>query len=235
MAAAADDHAELRIWRHVRLQLPVGDAPSNRAIDLLRRRAIFLHRPLSADPRRHRKSVADAQCHPRLLAAGEGLRLYVDLYRPVDAPDPDHGHFDHQLSDPERARRAAFPVLRRRLALPVSIPRHSTSGRTRTPSLACWRCNVRSTASTGNCPISPATTICTSCPTRPATSLLNGIASDISRQAYTNGVQGDAPYALNSAHTLREGFTVSAEETWGRQYVVGGDADAAGATGSEAA
>jgi len=44
--------------------------------------------------------------------------------------------------------------------------------------------------------------------------LLNGIASDISRQAYTNGVQGDASYAINPAHTLRVGFTVSAEQTW---------------------
>ncbi len=44
--------------------------------------------------------------------------------------------------------------------------------------------------------------------------LLNGIASDISRQAYTNGVQGDASYVINPAHTLRMGFTVSAEQSW---------------------
>ena len=44
--------------------------------------------------------------------------------------------------------------------------------------------------------------------------LLNGIASDISRQSYTNGVQGDASYIINAAHTLRMGFTVSAEQTW---------------------
>jgi outer membrane receptor protein involved in Fe transport len=44
--------------------------------------------------------------------------------------------------------------------------------------------------------------------------LLNGIASDISRQAYTNGVQGDASYLLTPAHTLRMGFTVSAEQAW---------------------
>jgi outer membrane receptor protein involved in Fe transport len=44
--------------------------------------------------------------------------------------------------------------------------------------------------------------------------LLNGIASDISRQAYTNGVQGDASYIVNAAHTLRMGFTVSAEQVW---------------------
>ena len=44
--------------------------------------------------------------------------------------------------------------------------------------------------------------------------LLNGVASDVSRQAFTNGVQGDGSYVLNSAHTLRAGFTVSAEKTW---------------------
>ena len=42
--------------------------------------------------------------------------------------------------------------------------------------------------------------------------LLNGIASDISRQSYTNGFQSDASYAINAAHTLRAGFTVSAEQ-----------------------
>ena len=44
--------------------------------------------------------------------------------------------------------------------------------------------------------------------------LLNGVASDISRQAYTNGFQGDGSYVINAAHTLRAGFTVSAEQAW---------------------
>ena len=44
--------------------------------------------------------------------------------------------------------------------------------------------------------------------------LLNGIASDVSRQSYTNGFQGDASYAITPAHTLRAGFTVSAEQIW---------------------
>ena len=44
--------------------------------------------------------------------------------------------------------------------------------------------------------------------------LLNGIASDISRQAYTNGLQGDASYLVTPTHTVRVGFTVSAEQTW---------------------
>jgi outer membrane receptor protein involved in Fe transport len=44
--------------------------------------------------------------------------------------------------------------------------------------------------------------------------MLNGIASDISRQSYTNGVQGDASYVVNAQHTVRAGFTVSAEQVW---------------------
>src|SRR5262249_56695742 len=44
--------------------------------------------------------------------------------------------------------------------------------------------------------------------------LLNGIASDVSRQSYTNGFQGDAAYAISAVHTLRAGFTVSAEQIW---------------------
>jgi outer membrane receptor protein involved in Fe transport/opacity protein-like surface antigen len=44
--------------------------------------------------------------------------------------------------------------------------------------------------------------------------LLNGIASDVSRQSYTNGFQGDAAYAITPAHTLRAGFSVSAEQVW---------------------
>jgi opacity protein-like surface antigen/outer membrane receptor protein involved in Fe transport len=44
--------------------------------------------------------------------------------------------------------------------------------------------------------------------------LLNGVASDISRQLFSNGVQGDASYILTPAHTLRAGFAVTAEQAW---------------------
>ena len=43
--------------------------------------------------------------------------------------------------------------------------------------------------------------------------LLNGIASDITRKSYTNGIQGDASYEVDPAHTVRTGFTVSGEQT----------------------
>ena len=41
--------------------------------------------------------------------------------------------------------------------------------------------------------------------------LLNGIASDIVRQSFTNGIQGDASYQLFPAHTIRTGFYFSGE------------------------
>ena len=43
--------------------------------------------------------------------------------------------------------------------------------------------------------------------------LLNGVASDITRESYSNGIQGDASYWINAAHTVRAGFTVSGEQT----------------------
>jgi len=43
--------------------------------------------------------------------------------------------------------------------------------------------------------------------------LLNGIASDVTRQSYTNGLQGDGSYQLNPWHTIRAGFTTSGEQT----------------------
>jgi outer membrane receptor protein involved in Fe transport len=44
--------------------------------------------------------------------------------------------------------------------------------------------------------------------------LLNGIASTVTRTSYTNGIQGDASYEVNPAHTLRTGFTVSGEQAF---------------------
>jgi TonB dependent receptor-like, beta-barrel len=43
--------------------------------------------------------------------------------------------------------------------------------------------------------------------------LINGVASDITRESYTNGLQGDASYIVNAAHTVRAGFTFSGEQT----------------------
>ena len=44
--------------------------------------------------------------------------------------------------------------------------------------------------------------------------LINGIASNIGRTSYTNGIQGDGSYQVNSSHTLRAGFSVSGEQAF---------------------
>jgi outer membrane receptor protein involved in Fe transport len=41
----------------------------------------------------------------------------------------------------------------------------------------------------------------------------NGIASDVYRATFANGLAGDGSYRLNEAHTLRAGFSVTAEKT----------------------
>ena len=42
--------------------------------------------------------------------------------------------------------------------------------------------------------------------------LINGVSSDVGRISTTNGIAGDASYKLNESHTLRAGFSVSAEQ-----------------------
>ena len=46
--------------------------------------------------------------------------------------------------------------------------------------------------------------------------LINGIASNVGRISYTNGIPGDGSYQLNNSHTLRAGFSVSGEQAIGR-------------------
>jgi outer membrane receptor protein involved in Fe transport len=43
--------------------------------------------------------------------------------------------------------------------------------------------------------------------------LFNGVASNVYRQSFANGLQGDGAYRLNEAHTVRAGFTVFGEST----------------------
>src|SRR5450631_2089561 len=43
--------------------------------------------------------------------------------------------------------------------------------------------------------------------------VFNGIASDVYRRGFANGLQGDGAYQVNDAHTLRAGITVTGEST----------------------
>jgi hypothetical protein len=43
--------------------------------------------------------------------------------------------------------------------------------------------------------------------------LINGVASSVYRQSYVNGIQEDTAWRIADAHTLRFGFTTSAERS----------------------
>jgi hypothetical protein len=43
--------------------------------------------------------------------------------------------------------------------------------------------------------------------------LFNGVASDVFRSTFLNGISGDVSYRLNDAHTIRSGFFVQGEQT----------------------
>ena len=43
--------------------------------------------------------------------------------------------------------------------------------------------------------------------------VFNGVASNVQRQSFANGLQGDGSYRLNDLHTLRAGFVVNAEQS----------------------
>jgi outer membrane receptor protein involved in Fe transport len=44
--------------------------------------------------------------------------------------------------------------------------------------------------------------------------LINGIASNVTRQSYTNGIQADGSYRINPANTIRTGLFVSGEQAF---------------------
>ncbi len=50
--------------------------------------------------------------------------------------------------------------------------------------------------------------------------LLNGIASQVTRTSFTNGIQGDGSFQVNPVHTVRTGFTVSAEQANIQNYSI---------------
>jgi outer membrane receptor protein involved in Fe transport len=50
-------------------------------------------------------------------------------------------------------------------------------------------------------------------PDRVGDLIFNGVASDVYRSGFVNGLQGDGAYRIGDGHTLRAGFAVSAEKT----------------------
>ena len=148
-------------------------------------------------------------------SAGKRLRLCLDLRRPLYAPEPDCRNRDQRFPDSQRARRAAHGAI----TPPVfgadtfnsSMLNENQYEDTQFGVLALQR-SVN--GFDGQLSYFTRYDDLHFMPDPVGDLLLNGIASDISRQAYTNGIQGDASYVITPAHTLRMGFTVSAEQTW---------------------
>ncbi|HUZ30637.1 MAG TPA: TonB-dependent receptor [Xanthobacteraceae bacterium] len=64
--------------------------------------------------------------------------------------------------------------------------------------------------------------------------LIDGVASNVTRQSYTNGIQADGSYKINSANTVRAGFVVSGEQAFvGNSSLVETTAPPGGAAGNE--
>jgi outer membrane receptor protein involved in Fe transport len=51
-------------------------------------------------------------------------------------------------------------------------------------------------------------------PDIPGDLAFNDVASDVTRRSLLNGIQFDSAYRLNSEHTVRGGFAITAEQTW---------------------
>ena len=58
--------------------------------------------------------------------------------------------------------------------------------------------------------------------------IFNGVASNVERQSFVNGVQGDGSYRFNADNTLRSGFYVSGEKTAADNFSTVLPLDAAG-------
>ena len=126
-------------------------APGTRALPgcgLFRRRAIFLHRPLSADHRGHRESAAHATSPIHDFSPQEKgfayMSTFIDPYTRLTLMA---GTSTRQFPDSQRARApVGLTGMRSRSAFGVTTFQFgacSTKTNTRTRNSACWRCKGR--------------------------------------------------------------------------------------------
>ena len=152
----------------------------------------------------------------RFLAAGQGLCLYVRLRRSDHAGQPDRGNLVQQFSDSQCSRRADRTERQCRSpmhsAQPVSIRRSSMKTRSRRPNLPWLSVQKSVDGFDGQLSYFTRYNELRFTPDPIGDLLINGIASDVGRISYTNGIQGDGSYKLNDSHTLRAGFSVSGEQ-----------------------
>ncbi len=106
-----NDHAELRIWRHVRRQLSGGGAGYEAAAQSANCFAgvqYFFTGSYMQTTEGIENPQPTLNAHPRFLAAGKRLCLYVDLRRPLYALEPDRRNRDQHFPDSQFAQRASL-------------------------------------------------------------------------------------------------------------------------------
>ena len=181
----------------------------------------FFTGTLPAEQRGHRKSAADAQRHPRFLPAGKRLRLYVDLRRPVYAAEPDRRNRRPTISKfpmcpTRRSAMAQSPL--RCSEFPLSIRRQLNENQYEQTQFGVLALQRSVNGFDGQLSYFTRYNDLHFMPDPVGDLLLNGIASDISRQSYTNGIQGDASYMINAGAYAARRLHCQRRTDLGRQY-----------------
>ena len=104
----------------------------------------------------------------------------------------------------------AFTAVRHHQA---SIPRCSTSGSRSSTSSTCWPIRSRSTDFDFQLSYFNRYSSLHFMPDPIGDLVFNGVASDVYRQSFINGIQEDTSYRLGFAHTLKFGFSASTENS----------------------
>ena len=190
---AANLHAELRIWRHSRPD------------------PVFPHRAVLREQHRTGKSDAELGGDPRPHDAGARLCLCLDHSRSVHALHP------HQPAPP--TARFRFPTI------PGLTPNFTAFGISNFNSallnenqfeqtyfkVAAWQRSING----ADVQLSYFNRYSSVhfIPDPIGDIIFNGVASDVFRSDFANGVTGDIAYRLNEAHTLRAGFLLRTDKT----------------------
>ena len=214
-------HADDPIRRHFRQHLSrrIGAAARNsRAAQcgLLSGCPILLYRPLLANQRRPRKSDRLLQSDPRFLATGEGLRLSVDVRRPLYSAQPDRGTSTSAFQIPNTPGQPVGLNGGVTSAFGVTTFNSAQLNENQYEDTQYAVLALQRSFNGFDGQVSYFTRYDTLhySPDPLGDLLINGVASDIVRQSYTNGIQADGSYQINPAHTIRTGFFFSGEQAF---------------------
>ena len=198
--------AELRIWRHLRHQLPATTgmptkAPSSSSTDCFPGvQYLFTGRYLQTTEGIENPLPTLNAIHD-FSQQDKRLRLHVDLRRPVYAPEPDRRHVHQLVSDSQRSRPPVGSLGNPPVTSAFGITNFNSAQlnenqyeNTQFGVLALQR-SVN--GFDGQLSYFTRYNFLHFMPDPVGDLLINGIASDITRQSYTNGIQGDASYVIN--------------------------------------